>query len=128
VYEELNRANPDDLRDFKHGKIPLPKTAQFLKTLEAEGGKMDVDESTEDPQPNPEPQQNGTLETEQDHRATYIESPLRPVEKRRVTLRNNPMLKVDKLVWSTRPCPTDNNRQPALPPTPPHPRRTTNLL
>jgi len=83
VYEELNRANPDDLRDFKHGKIPLPKTGQFIKQLETEGRTMGVD--AEEQEHIPESEQNGADEqTLQNHRATYVESPLRPTEKRRV--------------------------------------------
>jgi len=83
VYEELNRVNPDDLRDFKHGKIPLPKTVQFIKHLEPEERTMDID--TEDQEHIPESEQDGTDEQAlKTHRATFVESPLRPTEKRRV--------------------------------------------
>jgi hypothetical protein len=135
VWEEINRTEPDDLRDFKHGKMALPKTEEYMKILDAEMGKMDIDESTttteeppksEQSKDEPNVRENG-VDVIHENRATFIESPLRPSEKRRV-----PPYKVlsnlDKLVRSARPRPPNNNRQPPLPPSPPPPRSPPNLL
>lgn len=92
MWEEINRVDPDDLRDFRHGKIALPNTEEYMKILDAENGNMDIDDSvttTEDPPKSEQSknsvqaQQNG-IDAIDENRAAFIESPLRPSEKRKV--------------------------------------------
>jgi hypothetical protein len=106
--------------------IPLPLSEKYLKSLEtSNGNKMEIEDNSTDIT------KNSNTDTEsaslQEHRSTFIDSPVRPSEKRKVSSLHSKLM-VDKLVRSPRPSPPHNTGKSAFPPSNPFFRSSTNLL
>lgn len=94
-HEELNRISFDDQKLLRHNKIPIPLSETYLKTLVEEGEQTNTSNANNAPVANGEDGGAGQAQSDpvpenttkvdiQDNRATYIESPLRISEKRKV--------------------------------------------
>lgn len=90
-HEELNRISFDQQKLLRHDRIPTPLSDAYLRTLVDEEGP--IKEATAKQSTGTQSGENDAVSTVestqaeiQDSRANYIESPLRPTEKRKVAL------------------------------------------